>query len=467
MIACAAICTGCAIQFLKQTNVWRLAIAFVGFVFCGVNFLLCLYPPSQVPLALVMIAIFIGVLFELDVANKRRAIVRTVLLLGAAMFLVAIALIPFWIDFLPTASVISQTAYPGARQTTGGALSIFQLFAGFTGFFETEKAFVTPFENVCEGHQTFVAWPFAVMAIAAARYWHGTKVSPLLIALGILILAFSIYCVLPLPRWLLNATLLSFTIERRTMLLLGMANICLTCVFLDRYQSSIFTRRSAALSAVVCSAAIALWLAAAVWHQPHFFTDLKQALVSAGASVALVALFFWEKRRLFIATLVALLIVTEVPVNPVMSGLAPLTSSETFVTIDKIRKTDPSAKWIVYESLQLPDLVRATGAPVFNGTRYVPDVPLLQKFDPENRGNFIYNRYAHMFCELPPEPDMIGFRLIEADQFVMEIAPDYPTLAEIGCRYVVFPHAWPDAEARGFRLVEKIAGNGICIYRRE
>ncbi len=467
MIACAAVCTCCAIQFLKQTNVWRLAVAFAGFVFCGVNFLLCLYPPSQVPLFLLMLAVFVGVLVELQTENKRKAAVRAIVLLAAALFLIAIALVPFWIDFRPTASVIAHTVYPGARRSTGGALSIFQLFAGFAGFFETEKAFAAPFGNVCEGHQTFVAWPFALVAIAAARYWHGTKVSPLVIALGILILAFSIYCILPLPRWFLNATLLSFTIERRTMVALGMANICLTCVFLDRYRSSIFTRRSALLSALVCSAAIALWLATAVWHQPDFFSDLEQALLSASASVVLVALFFWEKRRLFVATLILLLIATEIHVNPVMSGLAPLTSSETFTTIDKIRRTDPSAKWIVYDSLQLPDLVRATGAPMFNGTRYVPDVPFLQQFDPEERGNFIYNRYAHMVCQLPPEPDVIGFHLIESDQYVMEIAPDYPLLEEIDCRYVVFPHDWPEAESRGFRLVERIATNGICIYRRE
>ena len=115
----------------------------------------------------------------------------------------------------------------------------------------------------------------------------------------------------------------------------------------------------------------------------------------------------------------------------------------------------------------LPKPPLDVGAPMFNGTRYVPDVPFLQQFDPEEQGNFIYNRYAHMVCQLPPEPDVIGFHLIESDQYVMEIAPDYPLLEEIDCRYVVFPHDWPEAESRGFRLVERIATNGICIYRRE
>lgn len=465
MIACAAICTCCAIQFLKQTNLWRLILAFVAFVFCGVNFLLCLYPPWQVPLAFVMMAVFIGVFVELNVENKRRAAIRAIVLLVAATCLIAIALIPFYIDFAPTTSIIKQTVYPGARRSTGGALSFFQLFSGFTGFFQSETVFPLSFGNICEAHQTFVSWPIVFAAVVAARYRHGIKISPLVIALVILILALSIYCIVPLPAWLLNATLLSFSTERRTMVAIGMANICLTCLFLDRYRSSIFSKRSALVWAFVFCAAIALLLFMAARREPGLFPDRNQILLSYGASAILVALFFWERQRLFVAMLIVFLIATEIHVNPVMSGLAPLTNSETFKTIDKIRAADPSAKWIVYDSLQLPDLVRATGAPMFNGTRNVPDVPLIHQFDPENRGLYIYNRYGHMVCQLPPEPDILGFRLIGMDTYLMEIAPDYPLLKEIGCRYVVFPNDWPEAESRGLTLVEKVPGNGICIYR--
>ena len=54
MFAAWAICTGCTIQFFTQKSGWRLAIAFTAFVYCGVNFVLCFYPPAQIPLLYLM-----------------------------------------------------------------------------------------------------------------------------------------------------------------------------------------------------------------------------------------------------------------------------------------------------------------------------------------------------------------------------------------------------------------------------
>ena len=82
----------------------------------------------------------------------------------------------------------------------------------------------------------------------------------------------------------------------------------------------------------------------------------------------IIALFFLETRRFWLpAVLLAVLVVTDIWVNPVMSGLAPLMDSEAFEEIAKIRDHDADAKWILCYDLELPDLVRATGAKIING----------------------------------------------------------------------------------------------------
>src|SRR5262249_61673005 len=64
MFASAMICCGCAVPFFPQTSRWRLAVAFSVFVYCGLNFALCFYPPGQIPLLYFMVAILIGFVVE-------------------------------------------------------------------------------------------------------------------------------------------------------------------------------------------------------------------------------------------------------------------------------------------------------------------------------------------------------------------------------------------------------------------
>ncbi len=49
MVASWAICLGCVVAFWQETNRWKLTLAVVGFVVFGLNFILCLYPPFQIP----------------------------------------------------------------------------------------------------------------------------------------------------------------------------------------------------------------------------------------------------------------------------------------------------------------------------------------------------------------------------------------------------------------------------------
>ena len=98
MLATWAITTGCAIKFFKETNPWRIVVAFTVAVFCGVNFVLCLYPPYQIPLLFLTIAILVGVWFEnrrarSPVLDKAR---NTSDRCGVAA--VILMLVPFWIE---------------------------------------------------------------------------------------------------------------------------------------------------------------------------------------------------------------------------------------------------------------------------------------------------------------------------------------------------------------------------------
>jgi hypothetical protein len=468
MTACWAICTGCVIQMFTQASRWRTAVAVVAFFFFGVNFVLCLYPPGQVALLYVTAAVVTGVLFEQRRAGKTLYLKRGAIFVCAAALAIILTLVPFWIDMYPTVELVSQTVYPGARRSSGGRFSMFQLFAGLVSFFQTEKAFPKIYPNMCEAHHPLPLWPVVIFAVIVARCRRRIEISPLFITLGILVVCLALYCVFPFPGWLSRATLLSFVPEYRVVIAIGFANVFLTCLFLDRYRDRILTKRGAIVATAVVGATIAALLWTASLRMPGLFPDLQQIGFAFAATLVIIALFFLETRRFwFRAVLLTLLVVTDIWVNPVMSGLAPLMDSEAFKEIAKIRDRDPGAKWIFYYNLELPELVRATGAKIINGTKIVPDLEFLHRLDPPRQANFIYNRYAHIVCYLPPDPDQLGFFLVQTDSYVMEISPDLPILREIGCRYVAFPTYWPEAKERGFALIKVTSANQLWIYKRE
>lgn len=466
LFATWAICAGCAIRFLRETIWWRLSIAFAGFVLCGINFVLCAYPPAQVPLILLFLTIFIGVLFDQDAETT--SVRRGILLLGAAIVVICLVLVPFFIEIRPTLEIVSQTVYPGGRHHTGGTYSIFKLFAGIVAFLETQKAFPRVFLNVCEAPHVFMFWPLIVLMLIAARIRQKIAITPLFLSLVIFVVLLSLYFVVRLPTWVLAGTGLRFTHPRAAMSGLFMADICLTCLFLDRYRDRILGPRTAIAAALAFTAAILFLVWDANRRHPGIFPDWNQIAFAVAADLILLSLFFWEKRRVWLpAAIIAFMALSNAWINPLVRGLSPILDSKIFHAVDKIRAADPEAKWIVYYGLELSELVRATGAKVIGGTKIVPDMELMRQLDPDNRGPFIYNRYAHVLCHVPKTPGDMAFALVEDDLYLMEIDPSLPLMEEIGLRYVVFPQTWTEAEAFGFTLRERIAGTSILIYQRQ
>ncbi len=466
MIASWAICVGCAAQFIKPQDFWRRLFAILAFVFFGINFILCLYPPFQIPLCWLALVILFGLWCEEKNINGARPDWRGLLWLAIALSAIVLLLIPFWFDVRTTLDVVANTAYPGGRRSLGGELSLFKLFSGVIGFFELEQAGPGIYNNICEASNFYPLWAAAAVAVIVARFRLRTLISPLVAALGIFLIAMSLYCIAEIPSWLLRGTLLSFTTEKRTLLAIGIANIFFCCLFFDRYRFRIFSTLGAFLTGLISWLAVAglLWT---LWStDPLFFSDKLLLVLPFVINGALLVLFFWDALRKWVpAVLAALLIFSNAGINPIMCGLSPLVDSAGFREISKLHAADPNAKWIVYNSRYFAQLVKATGAPIFNGTKVVPDLPFLYRLDPRGNHDWIYNRYANIECELPHHGYQISAGLVYPDLYIWFFAPDLPILQKAGYRYALFPTAWPGAVSYGFSLCEKIQPGNLWVYR--
>ena len=97
----------------------------------------------------------------------------------------------------------------------------------------------------------------------------------------------------------------------------------------------------------------------------------------------------------------------------------------------------------------------------------VTALKLAWKCDSTGRANLIYNRYGHLVCELPEHPGEIAFSLVANNYYILYLSPGDSGLRQIGCRYVVLPDIWPDAELHDFSLLQAVPGERVCIYRQQ
>ena len=413
-----------------------------------------------------MLAILTGLWMEHRRDIERPSAVRPLILLAVASTAIVLILIRFWIDVRPTLEIVAHTVYPGTRRSSGGGLSIFKLFSGVLGFFEVEQVGPAVYENISEASNFYPLWPTAAIAVLAARFRTRTLISPLITTLLVFLVSSSIYCLVRPPRWLLHITLLDFATDRRVLLALGIANIIFCCLFLDRYRAVIFSKRSAAIAGFLFWFGIVILLWEARIENFVYFSDPWHWIYPLAISAVILCFFFWERFRfrLLPAVLGPLLILSNAGINPLMRGLSPLLDSAAFRSIDRVRNNDPEGKWLAFNNRYFAQLVKATGASIFNGTKVVPDLPFLHQLD-QGTNDFTYNRYANIVCELPRNELPLDGGLVSPDFYILFFPPNLPPFVNAGYRYVLFPNEWKTAASYGFSLVERIMPGDLWIYR--
>jgi len=168
----------------------------------------------------------------------------------------------------------------------------------------------------------------------------------------------------------------------------------------------------------------------------------------------------------FALGLVALLLWNNFLVNPIAQGLPSLLESTAMRRIERIRQADPEGLWAGYERSTLPQFVIASGAPVLNGVKVVPPLPLLQQIDPAGTSRDIYNRYAYIVLRLPrPGEEGSHFEYSTPDSYRLFIEPTDPALRSAGLKYVVFRRRLGEEEMRGLTLLDELPESQIWIYR--
>jgi hypothetical protein len=249
------------------------------------------------------------------------------------------------------------------------------------------------------------------------------------------------------PRAIATATLLRFLPPERVWLPLGVADALLLARFVSGAGGG------AAPGPWLRRGALAAWLAllgvgaGALWR-----ADPGAGLPWLALALAvngLVADRVLRRRQPVAACagLAVLLALSTAWFNPLVAGgsayLRENALSQRILAID--RELDGETVWASYGGIGLGNLFRAIGVRSVSGVHPIPQLELWRRLDPAREHESVYNRYAHVLLDVPA-PDAQRFEVVDADAFVLRVAPDGPELPRLGVTHLLV-----DARERRFR----------------
>ena len=457
--------------YAKQNH--TILSAAIFFLFGAYGFATLSYPPWQVPLAYLYLAIFAGMILskkEFKIIKEKWKF-RTIVLSLTGLLLIFF-FYHYWQLIKDTANLIMNTAYPGKRSTNGGDLVDGKLFSEFFGIYLAENHFPPQWLNICEASSFIMFFPviFYVLIYNWIKY---TKPDILILSISGYIIIILIWIILGFPSILSKVSLLSMSPVYRTLPVLGAANCILLIVFLGSLSPNTKIKFSW-IEAIVLTISFFILLRLVttnINNATNKFFSNETLTVSLLFTVVYLLIRYSYIKYTTPAVAVILLAITvpNFKIHPVTKGLSSILENPVVKSTKEIQAKDPNARWAVFGNQTISNLLKVNGINVFNGVKVVPQLKDMAVLDPSGKNNFIYNRYAHInLFSFVDGKDSVGFKLNENkvvnDNYSIFMDPCSPRLNQLGVKYFIFTYRPQTAELRCMTKITDMGG--ILIYKR-
>ncbi len=418
---------------------------------CAINFALCIYPPHQLPLVAMGVAITGGWLWShrASVWSREGRTARLVALLGCWL-LVGAVLVWFLLDAKETLLAAAATVYPGQRSSSGGGIAVAQFVSHFFDFWKNEGNFPASQGNICEASGYLWLAPVTLLLARPPKPYR--RSTALLVALWLVFAFLLSWMLFPIPaaaaRWVMFDRVPPF----RCYHALGLVNVAIVAIFIAE-------RRTVREGGRVLKSDWARGLTAALLliflfllmnrQLDHFFST--RALTIMGLYVSLLILFLTQAwRKMFAAFLLVPLILANALINPLDRNLEVITASSLFKAAHGGHNDWRDGKWLIYSPwADQPGLLAATGLDVVDCLKIIPDRPRMAVFDPNGRYNTVINRSSYFFA-IPLSSGLpSSFESPSSGNVLWKVNPLDPRLKRIGVDRVAFAYQPPTAEFEG------------------
>lgn len=411
----------------------------------AVCFSLTLYPPFQIPTVFFLLFVGIGYLWSQVPTLSKREFISLLLNLSIVVLIIGSVLVVYYISHRYAFQAIANTVYPGVRQSNlGGNLNPFKALAGFYNIQLLDNTRTIPSllnYNRSEASSFFLLSFFLLPFYLYQIIWsiaNGKHLDFVLFCSLLIVIILLIWGIVGLPYTVAKLLLLNFVDAYRMLFVFGLANHFFIIYYL--YRLAIAQTLEYKIITVLYSIGVFIAIYMVGNHlraeDPKFIGNLRIPLISIVAGIMMLLLLY-QKRFLFFSFFLMFTLISTYAVNPLYRGLSPILSNEVSTEIQILHKENPQAVWLGYGDVILGNFLAANGVRVLNGTYYYPDLGLWQRFDPSQRYDTIYNRYAHILA-IPSTNTQIEFRLFRPDIVELDISPCSPVLQDLGIKYYVF-----------------------------
>ncbi len=178
-----------------------IASAALALALAGAWFALSIYPPYQVALGWLYVALVAGFLLDQRSALPLRshAVLRAVALVAAGIAAVAVVA-AFANEASEAIAAMRNTAYPGRRVSTGAERNLAELWNANLGAPLWADAW-GPLFNICEAASFWMLAPVP-LALLLWRRVRGERIDALSAAVAIYLAAMLLYAIVGIPAWL-------------------------------------------------------------------------------------------------------------------------------------------------------------------------------------------------------------------------------------------------------------------------
>jgi hypothetical protein len=414
-------------------------------IFFAVCFALTLYPPFQIPFAILLLVAGMGYLFTRLPAMRKRDVRNLALNMGLIVVSIGLILAFYYISNQNAFQALAGTVYPGIRESRGGDMMPFKALAGFYNVQLQANGRKIP--SILNHNQSEAAsffffslflLPFFLYHLISSVVHKEPIDWPLSLTI-VLLCVLLVWGVVGFPARLARMLLLNHIDSYRMLFMFGVANHLLMLYYLYRVKINLTTAYKIAALLYSLGVAIIIYVIGRDLRaiEPDYIGSTIKILSISSAAGIMMFLLLYQKGRLFFGLFLAFTLLSTYYVNPLYRGLSPLLGSRVSEAIQQIQQENPRAGWVVYGDFMFGNYLAANGAHVLNGTYYYPNLKFWSQFDPDHRYEKIYNRYAHILVS-PADNSKIKFKLQQNDLVQMNISPCSPVLDHLGIKYYLF-----------------------------
>lgn len=359
----------------------------------GADFCTLLYPAWQVPFGWLLVGLLAWILITCQ--NWKQYRWTDWLVIGLDVFFMATIILRFVQADSEYIQAVGATIYPGKRVSYGG-YSLNKLLgysqSAITSFFEVT--------NASEMSTFFGVFPLGIFTTIYVL-WKEKGKNVLLWCLLVPTVFLFLYCSTGLPPFLAKVLMLTNSIPKRAVDILGIYFTVLTVVSLAEMEKCGHMKGIYAIVIAVICAALPFLIPVDEKLSGHIHYLIALQLVVA---LFLILLLTQKKKIVHQSLLIGasvLLVFDGMCINPLSVGLKAITEKPLYTEVRSILKSsNTETRWIAIDNLVTQNYLIACGAPTLNSTNYLPNYDMWKILDPENTYEDIWNRYAQVNINL-------------------------------------------------------------------